>query len=64
MDNSDILFELGFSLGSNHRYGAGWRKASVDDLPPSMREWAQEQLVAMMREHNQPCGVWKVRNNL
>jgi hypothetical protein len=63
MDNSAILFELGFSLGQNNQYGDGWRKACVGELPPSMREWAQDHLVSMMRETGEPCGVWQVRSD-
>ena len=61
MNENDILFELGFSLGRNTNYGDGWQRAHVDDLPPSLREWAQDRLVDMMRNTNEACGVWKVR---
>lgn len=61
VNNLDILFELGFSLGVNSQYGSGWRKATVDELPPQLRDWALDHLVHEMQVTGQPCGVWKVR---
>ena len=61
MNNLDILFELGYSLGPNGQYGQAWRKASVDELPPRLRDWAADHLVHEMQVTGKPCGVWKVR---
>jgi hypothetical protein len=61
MNNTDILSALGLSLGANKNYSDRWVKATIQDVPPSMREWALDHLADMMRSTQQPCGVWRVR---
>lgn len=64
MTEKEILGELGFSLGLLQNYAFyRWRQVSVQDLPPSLREWALDELVRLMREHGQPCGVHEVRRD-
>lgn len=61
MSNEDILFALGISLGPNNGYSDRWERATMQDVPPSMREWALDHLAEMMRSTGRACGVWRVR---
>jgi hypothetical protein len=60
MTEQEILFALGFSLGRNSAFGPAWRQSHVQALPPSLRDWAGDELVRMMRECGEACGVWRV----
>jgi hypothetical protein len=64
MTEKEILGEMGFSLGPHRQYAFhSWRQVHVQDLPASLREWAKDELVRLMREHDQPCGVYEARRN-
>ena len=61
MDNHDILFHLDMRIDHSSRVGLEWEIASLFDIPPSLRDWAADELVKMMKETNSPAYVWKVR---
>lgn len=61
MNNHDILYNLNMRIDHPSQVGLEWEMASLSDIPPSLRDWAADELVKMMKETNAPAYVWKVR---
>jgi hypothetical protein len=59
MTNAAILAAMGLLIDYPDRVGRDYTKATIDDVPEKLREWARNELVTLMQEGRAEAFIFK-----